>query len=67
MAVSAKTGELYEMRSGLPGEDSSTWVPQLEALWQWAGGDDLQSQLERALVWMSNPQTKLVLAARASL
>ena len=59
MTVSAKAGELYEMRSGLTGSDDYTsWVPQLEALWQWAGGEDLKAQLDRALLWMVDPATE---------
>ena len=55
MTVSAETGELYEMRSDLPEDNYSTWISQLEHLWQWAGGEDLKDQLDRGLLWMSTP------------
>ncbi|KIP05117.1 hypothetical protein PHLGIDRAFT_168146 [Phlebiopsis gigantea 11061_1 CR5-6] len=50
MAVSAATGELYEMRNGLNGDGYSAWISELKTLWRWVAGEDLKTEINKALV-----------------
>ena len=54
MEVSAATGELYEMRNGLNGQDYSTWISELKNLWRWVGCKDLEIEINKALLMIRN-------------